>query len=396
LTLHVVHIGFHIDPQAREPMRLLEDWPTLVDVAEAAERAGMRVSVVQACSRAETLHRNSVTYHFFAADPGVPTAARSGAFAPLIRDLEADVFHVHGLCFPADVQVLAGIAPGVPILLQDHASRPPPIWRQGRRRAWRRGFAAASAISFCATEQSRPFAAAGLLGRRTEIYEIPESSSRFTPGDQTRARERTGLTGDPCLLWVGQLIDRKDPLTVLDGVSEAARLLPGLRLWCFFQTAPLLSRVQHRIADDPLLQDRVCLMGRVAHENIEHLMRAADIFVLGSRFEGSGYALLEALACGLAPVVTDIPSFRSLTAGGSIGGLWPCGDSPGLTRALLHVSAQPRAALRSSVRAHFDRTLSLDALGRTLADAYQRLHTRLGNRSRSDPAWHARARSTPA
>ena len=40
---------------------------------------------------------------------------------------------------------------------------------------------------------------------------------------------------------------------------------------------------------------------------VEELMRAADIFTLGSHREGSGYALTEALACGLPPVVTDIP-----------------------------------------------------------------------------------------
>ena len=59
-------------------------------------------------------------------------------------------------------------------------------------------------------------------------------------------------------------------------------------------------------------------------------MRAADVFVLGSHREGSGYSLIEALACGLPPVVTDIPSFRSLTAAGAVGALWPCGDARAL------------------------------------------------------------------
>ena len=52
-------------------------------------------------------------------------------------------------------------------------------------------------------------------------------------------------------------------------------------------------------------------------------MRAADLFVLGSHREGSGYSLIEALACGLPPIVTDIPSFRSLTGAGVVGALWP-------------------------------------------------------------------------
>ena len=41
---------------------------------------------------------------------------------------------------------------------------------------------------------------------------------------------------------------------------------------------------------------------------------AADLFVVGSHHEGSGYSLMEACACGAMPVVTDIPTFRLLTA----------------------------------------------------------------------------------
>jgi GT2 family glycosyltransferase len=280
------------------------------------------------------------------------------------------VFHVQGLGFPADVMELAGIAPKVPILLQDHANRPPRIWR---RHAWRRGLALASGITFCAKEQSKPFAAANLLGKKTEIFEIPESSSRFTPGSQTNARAKTRLTGDPCLLWVGHLDSNKDPMTVLDGVSDAARKLPGVQLWCCFGNAPLQAAVMRRIEKDPYLRGRVRLLGAMPHDNIETLMRAADFFVLGSHREGSGYALIEALACGLAPIVTDIPSFRALTGDGAVGRLWPCGNARRLSEAILSIASEPYATLRSSVRAHFDREISLDALGRKLVEAYQRL-----------------------
>ncbi|MFL6604186.1 MAG: glycosyltransferase family 4 protein [Steroidobacteraceae bacterium] len=369
-TPHVVQISFFVDPQRRAPTRLLRDWPTLVDVAESAQRGGVRVSVVQACSHTEKLTCNGVDYHFFAADPTASTVGTTKGLDRLIHSLKADVFHVHGLGFPADVGALADIAPDTPILLQDHADRMPRIWR---RRAARRAFALASGVAFCAREQSEPWRAAGLIGQATEIYEIAESSSRFQPGHQAEARARTALTGDPCLLWVGHLNANKDPLTVLDGVSEAVRKLPDLQLWCCFGTAPMRTQVIRRIERDPRLTGRVHLLGRIAHAEIESFMRAADIFVQGSHREGSGYALLEALACGLAPVVTDIPSFRSLTGQGAVGRLWPCGDAHELSNSLLCMASQPRAALRAEVRAHFDRGLSFDALGRRLAETYQRL-----------------------
>jgi glycosyltransferase involved in cell wall biosynthesis len=365
--LHVVQIGFFPDPGGRSPAELLQAWPSLVDVAEAASCSGVRVSVVQASSRSECVARNSVLYHFV---PCGDPASRHGqtAFRELLRDLAPDIFHVHGLHFPHQVASLAAAQPNVPIVLQDHASRPPPLWR---RRAWREGMSAAAGVSFCSLEQAQPFIKAGIVDRATQLYQIPESTSRFSPGIRAEARSITAVAGDPAVLWVGHLDVNKDPLTVLDGVAAAVNALPELRLYCCFGGAPLLRQVQDRIATDPRLCGRVHLLGAVPHERIELLMRAADIFVLGSHREGSGYSLIEALACGLPPVVTDIPSFRALTGGGAVGRLWPCDDRHALGEALRSVAGTRGSATRAAVRAHFDRELSFAALGGKLVAMYE-------------------------
>src|SRR5581483_9617375 len=341
IALHVVQIGFHLDPHGREPERLLEDWTTLVDVAEAGQQAGARGSVVQAARRAQVLIRNGVCYHFFA--PGADVLA-------LLNNLDPDVIHVHGLCFPREVLRLAASLPSVPILLQDHASRPPRLWQ---RPLHRRAFAAAAGVAFCAKAQSLPFEHARLVEGKTSIHVIAESTSRFRPGAQADARVRTGLSGNPCLLWVGHLDANKDPMTVLEVVSRAVDALPGLSLWCCYGEAPLETLVTRRIEQDASLRGRVHLLGRRPHAEIESLMQAADAFVSGSHREGSGYALIEALACGLPPLVTDIPSFRSLTGDGAIGRLWWRGNPQSLADGLLGIAAELSPGRRAVVRAHF-------------------------------------------
>jgi len=108
-------------------------------------------------------------------------------------------------------------------------------------------------------------------------------------------------------------------------------------------------------------------------------MRAADIFVLGSHSEGSGYAVLEALACGLPPAVTDIPAFRSLIGtNGTVGRLWPRGNAALLSDAILRIASRSQPSWRSAVRAHFDRELSFEAVGRKLTAAYEQLPGRQG------------------
>jgi glycosyltransferase involved in cell wall biosynthesis len=363
--LHVVQISFFRDPEERLPAQLLQAWPSLVDVAEAACAGGTRVTVVQASSHSERLERGGVRYHFLPFGEAEQGAAGNEGLGELLAHLVPDALHVHGLGFARDVLSLASLAPGVPIILQDHADRPPRFWRRG---PWRRQLSLAAGVAFCAKAQARPFADAGLLSTHTPLYEMPESTSRFVPGDARQARRLTGLAGKPGVLWVGHLNANKDPLTVLDGVSAAARELPELQLWCCVGAAPLLGDVQRRIAEDSRLRDRVRLLGRVPHGTIEHLMRAADLFVLGSHQEGSGYSLIEALACGLPPIVTDIRSFRSLTGGGAVGTLWRCGDPLALSEAL--ISARFDFEARAAVRAHFDRELSMQSLGRKLAAMY--------------------------
>ncbi len=374
-SLHVAQISFFNDAEGRAPAQLLDAWPSLVDVAEAACLGGVRVSVVQACSHCAHLTRGGVHYYF---QPFGETPAGSGAgtaLRDLLRRLAPDVFHVHGLSFPRHVLSLAALAPGVPILLQDHANRPPRLWR---RALWRRAMPLAAAIAFCALEQARAFATTGLLRPHTRLYEIPESTCRFAPGDRKQARRTTSIEGDPAVLWVGHLDANKDPLTVLEGISAAARALPRLQLYCCYGEAPLLPAVLARIASDSNLRGRVQLLGRVSRDRIELLMRAADLFVLGSHREGSGYALIEALACGLPPLVTDIPSFRALTGAGTVGRLWPCDDPQALCAALHSMAAGTGAEMRSAVREHFERELSFDALGRKLAAMYEDVVERTG------------------
>ena len=199
---------------------------------------------------------------------------------------------------------------------------------------------------------------------------MPDASSDFRPRDPAAERAITGLWGAPALLWVGHLDANKDPLTVLDGVARAVPQLPGLQLWMCFGQAPLMPAVQARL-QDPRLQGRVHLLGRVPHGQVEALMSAADFLVQGSHREGSGYSLIEALACGLPPVVSDIPSFRSLLGSLPAEGaaaLWPVGDAAALAAALVRLAA--RAPAREPVRARFDAHCSRAALGRRLVDAY--------------------------
>ena len=360
--MQVAQVNFLPAPPGCEPADLLERWPSLGDIADAVATSGTRVSVIQAGPRRAHLARNGVDYHFSPIDE-----PRGGAhrLARLLGELQPDVLHVHGLGFARETFALSQCLPRLPIVLQDHADRPPRWWR---RAPWRRWYGVASGVAFTAPGLALPFTAARMFPPRARVFAIPESSSRFTPGNRAAARAATGLQGNPCVLWVGHLNEGKDPLTVLEGIARAVSRLPALQLWCAFGSAPLLAEVRARIDGDPRLAGRVHLLGKVAHDHVETLIRSSDLFVSGSRSEGCGYSVLEAIACGVVPVVTDIPALRALTADGEFGSLWPCGDAAALAEALVRAAASRPTP--EQMRGHFEATLSFAAVGRRWADAY--------------------------
>ena len=361
--MHVVQLNLVSAPEGVTPAELLDLWPSLPDIAEAAAGAGVRVSVIQAAAREARVERGGIAYRF------LPLGGNDGPrrLAAELAGSGADVVHVHGLDHARQAHALSARLPWLPILLQDHANRPPRWWRRAR---WRRWYGAASGVAFTSAALARPFLDARLFAPATRLFAIPESSCRFTPGDRAEARALTGLHGHPCVAWVGHLDANKDPLTVFDGVALAARRLPGLRLWCAYGRAPLLDEVRARIERDPLLATRVHLLGPVPHARVQMLLRASDLFVSGSRSESCGYAALEAMACGVPPLLTDIPAFRALTADGRTGRLWTPGDASALADALVAAAHDPS---RAQVRAHFDAELSFAALGRRWAAAYEAL-----------------------
>lgn len=377
MNLRVVQINCVIDEHDREPAELLQAWDTMSLVAEAAVGAGAEVHVLQSSRTQRQYQAAGVIYRF------VPEIRLRRSFGPgimpwrlaaEIRSIQPDVVHFHGLESPMHLK--AACCGPAPVLVQDHASRPLPRAKWARR--WSLGRVAACA--FTSVEQAEPFASAGHLPPHVRVFEIPESSSRFTPGDRRQARERTGVFGDPALLWVGHLDSNKDPLTILRAVLLALETLPELQLWCAFGRIDLLSEVQALLQQHPQLAGHVHLLGQVPHATVETLCRACDMFVLGSHHESTGYALLEALACGLVPVVSDIPSFRKITNGGEIGSLAAPEDVAGFAASIAFEAKSLGSSARASALAHFDAHLSPEALGRRLVSAYEEVATGWGRR----------------
>jgi len=149
-----------------------------------------------------------------------------------------------------------------------------------------------------------------------EVADVMEASTDLRAMPSRDAASLSGVTGNPSILWVGRLTPNKDPMTMIEGFSQFLDVYPNAALSLVYSTDAMRAAVHERIQRDPRLAARVRMVGTVAASQMAAYYSAADIYVSDSHREGSGYAAIEAMACG-APVVTSRTGAAPEVAGGA-------------------------------------------------------------------------------
>lgn len=124
------------------------------------------------------------------------------------------------------------------------------------------------------------------------------------------------------------------------------------------------------------IADRVVFLGALGREEVRHFLRAMDVFVQTSLYEGQSNAVLEAMNEGLPMLLSDIPEQRETIvddiSGKLCGMLAPLGDLPEWQLAFrtLSADAELRRELGDAglayVNARFTLKAMIDGFERTL------------------------------
>jgi glycosyltransferase involved in cell wall biosynthesis len=194
---------------------------------------------------------------------------------------------------------------------------------------------------------------------------------KFQPNSSAResVRREVGLNDEFVWLAAGRLDAVKDYPTLLRAftlVPEPARLLiagdGSLR--------NELRRLSARLG----LEHRVRFLG--FQQDVRPWMQAADGFVLSSRWEELPAGLLEAGACALPSIATDVPGSREVIVRGRTGRLTPAGAPHALAgemTAMVQSSPKDRRAMGNLARLHITERFSLEAMLDRWENFYRRL-----------------------
>jgi glycosyltransferase involved in cell wall biosynthesis len=142
----------------------------------------------------------------------------------------------------------------------------------------------------------------------------------------------------------------------------------GVKLFVAFQSNDLLEEISHRVSS---VADKIMLVGKLDHAQLTHWYSAADFIISTSYYEGSGLAVCEAMSCGCVPILSNIPSFRTMTGFGECGLLFEAGNSNSLLEALqMSLTTDiTKASTQSLLR--FENHLSFPAIARKFNEVIQ-------------------------
>ena len=166
------------------------------------------------------------------------------------------------------------------------------------------------------------------------IYNAIEVSEYDPACSKEEARKRLGLDGK-IILTVARLTPWKGVDRIIEVLPEIRRQINEANL-VVVGDGPELGNLQG-LARELGVTGHVSFVGRVPHEEVPYYLRAADVFVLYSGYEGLPHIVLEAIAAGVPVILSNKGGNREVVEDGANGLLIPIGDPEKLQEAILRV-----------------------------------------------------------
>lgn len=321
-----------------------------------------QVESIEQINSSGQVKKNSVLYHFL-------NFKKPKLYFPVqlhryIKKINPDVVLVNGLNFPLQVMLLRlKLGKKVQLFILHRGEKPGSGLRKFLQQLADKSI---NGYFFASAEIGNTWVDNSAIINPDKIYEVMQASSSFLPTDKNAARASLHIYAPVVFLWVGRLDANKDPLAVVNAFIQFLALRPQAQLYMIYQTEDLLPEIKNKIASGNIPVNAITLVGKTAHQDLQHWYSAADFIISGSHHEGSGIAVCEAMSCGCIPVLTSIPSFIGMTGRGKCGVLYEPGNSAQLLKALFATAEMDLEKEKAKVLQQFNEELSFEAIAKKI------------------------------
>jgi glycogen(starch) synthase len=190
--------------------------------------------------------------------------------------------------------------------------------------------------------------------------------ARFRPGDRDVAAAALGWDASgPRVCQVGNLVEVKNPLRLLEAFAALRRAAPGASL-ALVGGGDLEQDVRTR-ADELGIADALVLPGEVDAGEVARFLRAAHVCCLASLREGFGLAVVEGLACGRPVAVSRTAGAASLVRDGVTGTLLDPLDVSSIEAAIAGAAGLEPGPLAIEAAAPYSLEREMERLAEVLA-----------------------------
>jgi glycosyltransferase involved in cell wall biosynthesis len=272
-------------------------------------------------------------------------AGQVAAIARLIRKERFSLIHAHWLIPQALAAILAMAAAGrkIPLLSTAHGGDLYGLQGRAMDRLRRSVFRRSAAVSVVSRAMARDAVRGGARAQSTHV--IPMGTDlvrRFCPGRDAPDHGQ--------VLFVGRLVEKKGCRYLIQAWQEVHRRAPAARL-VIAGDGPERETLR-LLVNSAGLSPSVTFCGAVAHGSLPEMYRSSAVVAFpsvvagGGDREGFGLVLVEALGCGCAAVVTDLPAMEDIVENETSALVVPQKDSAALARALLRLLGDPALCRR--------------------------------------------------
>ncbi len=318
--------------------------------------------VVRSKNNFDTLEINFLKIHFFKGNI-LKKRQVPFRFNRFIKSLKPDYILVNGFGYAHYLIFLKLICPKSKILLQCNGFAPKPFGI--KKIVYQISDFFIDGYLFTGIENAKDWYESKVF-KKEKVFEVMEGATHFK-FDKSITRIENSY------LWVGGLNENKDPLTILKAFNRFLHLEPTATLTMVFHENDFLPEVTFYRSTNKKLEKSVFLQGFVTNNELEKIYNQYQFFVLGSHYEGSGYALLEAMACGCVPIVTNIPSFKYMTNNGDCALLFSPSSEEELFNQLIKSQEIDISIYQKKVLKQFEENLSFNAIAKTITKVFHSL-----------------------
>jgi phenylacetate-CoA ligase len=226
---------------------------------------------------------------------------------------------------------------GVPVTITLRGTEPRHLRTQGIASRVRSALHGAARLFAVSSSLKQVAVGEGVPAERITVIPNGVDADRFAPVSRDEARASLGISPQAkVLVTVGGLVERKGFHRVMDAMRALGTHFADLHY--LVVGGPSVegdwSERLRRHAAELGLTGRVHFLGAMAPEALRTPLSAADVFVLASSNEGWANVFLEAMACGLPVVATDVGGNREVVASPELGTVVPFDDHAALVDAL--------------------------------------------------------------